>query len=93
SPMTDEEPPAQQLLRGSTTARCLSTSYFLSGLPGLNQPFPSSGYFPYYRTEGELCTDPVLEDRSFTRMKALEKKEGGQGGEIGIWSLRSSCLV
>ncbi|XP_030360304.1 uncharacterized protein LOC115615819 [Strigops habroptila] len=93
SPMTDEEPPAQQLLRDSTTAHCLSTSYFPSGLPGLDHLFGFSGYFPYYQTEGELCTDPVLEDRSFTGMEALENKEGGHGGEIDIWSLRSSCLV
>lgn len=93
SPMSDEEPPAQPLLRDSTTAHCLSTSYFPSGQPGLNQLFPSSGYFLYYRTEGELCTDPVLEGRFFTAMEALKNKEEGQGGETGIWSLSSSCLV
>ncbi|XP_062494048.1 uncharacterized protein LOC134173730 [Pezoporus occidentalis] len=93
SPTSDEEPPAQPLLRDSITAHCLSTSYFPSGLPALNQLFPSSGYFPYYRTEGELCTDPVLEGRFFIGMEALKNKEAGQGGETGIWSLSSSCLV
>ncbi|XP_061313024.1 uncharacterized protein LOC133271159 isoform X2 [Pezoporus flaviventris] len=93
SPMSDEEPPAQPLLRDSITAHCLSTSYFPSGLPALNQLFPSSGYFPYYRTEGELCTDPLLEGRFFIGMEALKNKEAGQGGEIGIWSLSSRCLV
>ncbi|XP_061207974.1 uncharacterized protein LOC133211548 isoform X1 [Neopsephotus bourkii] len=93
SPVSDEEPPAQPLLTDITTAHCLPTSYFPSRLPGPNQLFPSSGYFPYYETEGELCTDPVLEGRFFVGMKALKNKEAGQGGETDIWSVSSRCLV
>ncbi|KFQ88028.1 hypothetical protein N337_02994, partial [Phoenicopterus ruber ruber] len=88
-----EEPPALQLPRGSTSDRCLSTTSFPSRLPGLNRPFPSGGYLPCYRTEGELCVGPALGDTFFTRIEGLENKEGGQGGETGIWSLGASCLV
>ncbi|KAK4814793.1 hypothetical protein QYF61_027238 [Mycteria americana] len=93
SSMTDEEPRAHQVLRDSTSEHCLSRTSFPSGLPGLNQALPSVGYFPYYRTEGELCTGPALADRFFTGIEDLENKEGGQGGETGIWSLGSSCMV
>lgn len=93
SSMTDEEPTNLQLLRVNTLERCLSTISFPSGLTGLNQPFPSEGYFPYYRTEGELCIDPALGDRFFTRREGLENKEEGQEEEPGIWSLSGSCLV
>ncbi|KFW66169.1 hypothetical protein AS28_08186, partial [Pygoscelis adeliae] len=88
-----EDPTAHQFLRDSTSEHCPSTMAFPSGLPGLNQPFPFGGYFPYYRTEGELCTGPALGDRFFTGIEGLENKEGGQGGETGIWSLGASCLV
>ncbi|KFW95274.1 hypothetical protein N336_10275, partial [Phalacrocorax carbo] len=92
SSMTDEEPTAHQLLRDSTSEHCPSTTSFPSR-PSLNQPLPSGGYFPYYRTEGELCTGPALGDRFFTRTESLENKEEGQGGETGIWSLVASCEV
>lgn len=92
SSTTDEELPAHQLPR-DTSERCLSKISFSSGLPGLSQPFPSSGYVPYYRTEGELCIGPALGHRFFTRIEGLENKEGGQGEETGTWSLCSSCLV
>ncbi|KFQ08098.1 hypothetical protein N330_10804, partial [Leptosomus discolor] len=93
SPTTDEKPPAHQLLRDSTSEHCLPTTPFPSGLPRQHQPFPSDGYRPCYRTKGELCIGPALEDRFFTGIEGLENKEGGQGGEIGIWSLCASCLV
>ncbi|KFZ61411.1 hypothetical protein N321_14289, partial [Antrostomus carolinensis] len=86
-----EEPRAHQLL--STSEHSPSMTTFPRGLPGLNQHFLSIGYFPYYRTEGELCTDPILGDRFFTGIEDLENKEGGQGGEAGIWSLSARCLV
>ncbi|KFV56961.1 hypothetical protein N341_00648, partial [Tyto alba] len=93
SSVTNEEPPAHQLLRDNTSEQCLSLTSFPSELPGLNQPLPSSGYFPHYRTEGELCTGPALGDRFVTGREGLENKEGGQGRETGIWNLRASCLV
>lgn len=93
SSMTDEEPPAHQLLRDSTSEHCLSTISFPSGLSGLNQSSASGGYFHYYRTEGELCIGPAPGDRFFTGIEGLENEEGGQGGETGIWSLGASCLV
>ncbi|KFV07383.1 hypothetical protein N340_09426, partial [Tauraco erythrolophus] len=88
-----EEPTAHQLLRDCTSGCCLSMTSFPSGLPGLNQPFPFGGFFPYYRTEGELCTPPAMSDRFFTGIERLENEEGGQGGERGIWSFGTSCLV
>ncbi|KFP04324.1 hypothetical protein N300_08555, partial [Calypte anna] len=89
-----EEPTAQQLLGDITSEHCPQMSSFPSGLPGLNPPFPSTGYFPYHRTEGELCTDPAGEpDRFFTETEDLENEEGGQGKEIGFWGLYSSCLI
>ncbi|KGL86996.1 hypothetical protein N301_09276, partial [Charadrius vociferus] len=89
-----EEPPGHQLLRDSTSEHCPSTITFLSGLLGLNQPFPSGGHFPYYRSEGELCPDPALGDGFFTGTEGLENTEGGQGEEeMGIWSLCASCTV
>ncbi|XP_074694524.1 uncharacterized protein LOC141929237 isoform X1 [Strix aluco] len=93
SSTTDEEPPAHQLLRDSTSEHCLSKISLPSGLLDLNQPFSSSGYFPSYRTEGELCIGPALGDRFFTEKEGLENKEEGQGGETSIWSLSASCLV
>ncbi|KFQ06373.1 hypothetical protein N329_04038, partial [Haliaeetus albicilla] len=93
SSMTDEEPPDLQLLRVNTFEHCLSTISFPSGLTGLNQPFPSDGYFPCYRTEGKLCIGPALGGRFFTSREGLENKEGGQEEEPGIWSLSGSCLV
>ncbi|KFO83489.1 hypothetical protein N320_10239, partial [Buceros rhinoceros silvestris] len=93
SSTTDEEPPAHQLLRDTTSEHCLSTISFSSGLPGLNQPFPSSGYVPYYTTEGVLCIGPALGHRFFTGIEGLENKEGGQGEETDTWSLCGSCLV
>ncbi|XP_037253340.1 uncharacterized protein LOC119152314 [Falco rusticolus] len=93
SSMTDEEPPAHQLLRDSTSEHCLVTTSFPSGLPGPNQPCPSSGYLPYYRTEGGLCTGPALGDRFFTGTEGWENKEGGQREETTIWSLSASCLM
>ncbi|KFO13216.1 hypothetical protein N312_01904, partial [Balearica regulorum gibbericeps] len=88
SSVTDEEPTAHQLLRASTSEHCPSTISLPNGLP-----FPSGGYFPYYRTEGELCTGPAQGGRFFTRIEGLENKEGGQGGETEFWSLNASCLV
>ncbi|KFV50249.1 hypothetical protein N328_12390, partial [Gavia stellata] len=88
-----EEPTAHQLLRDSTSEHRPPTISFPSGLPGRNQPFPSGGYFPYYRTEAELCAGPALGDRFFTGIEGLENKEGGQGGEPDTWSLRASCLM
>ncbi|KFQ96367.1 hypothetical protein Y956_06225, partial [Nipponia nippon] len=88
-----EEPTVCQVLRDSTSEHRLSMTSLPSGLPGLNQPFPSGGYFPYYRTEGELCTAPALCDRFFTGTEGLENKEGEQEGETGSWSLGASCVV
>ncbi|KFW10659.1 hypothetical protein N327_03249, partial [Fulmarus glacialis] len=88
-----EEPTAHQLLRDSTSEHCPATTSFPSGLPGLHQPFPSGGYFPYYRTAGELCAGPALGDGFFTGTEGLENKEGGQGQETGSWRLGASCLV
>ncbi|KFR06843.1 hypothetical protein N306_11917, partial [Opisthocomus hoazin] len=88
-----EEPAAHQPLRDSTSEHSPSTISFPTGLPGLNQPFSSGGYFPYYRTEAVLCTGPALGDRFFTGTAGLENEEEGQGGETGTWSLRDSCLV
>ncbi|KFZ60134.1 hypothetical protein N338_01644, partial [Podiceps cristatus] len=91
SSTTDKEPPAQHLPRDGTSEHRLSTISFPSGLLALTQPFPL--YIPYYRTEGELYIGPALGDRFFTGIEGLENKEGGQGGETGIWSLGASCLV
>ncbi|KFQ69306.1 hypothetical protein N335_02324, partial [Phaethon lepturus] len=93
SSTTDEDPTAHQLLSNSTLEHCLSMTSSPSGLPGLNQPFPSSGYFPFYRTVGELHTGPAMGDRFFTGIEGLENKEGGRGGETGTWSFGASCLV
>ncbi|KFQ52099.1 hypothetical protein N334_02648, partial [Pelecanus crispus] len=95
SSMATEESTAHQLLRDSTSEHCPSTISFPSGLPGLlpDQPLPSNGYFPYYRTEGELCTGAALGDRFFTGIEGLENKEGGQEGGTGIWSLGANCVV
>ncbi|KFV09830.1 hypothetical protein N339_00969, partial [Pterocles gutturalis] len=87
------EPRAHQLLRDSTSGPCPPTISFSSRLPGLDQPLPSSGYCPYYWTEGLLCTGPALGDSFFTGMEGLEHTEGGQGGQTDIWSLGASCLV
>ncbi|KFW04424.1 hypothetical protein N326_08916, partial [Eurypyga helias] len=82
-----KEPTAHQLRRDSTLECCLPTPSFPGGLPGLDQPFP------YYRTEGKLCTSPATGDRFFTRIEGLESKEGGQGGQTGIWTFNASCVV
>ncbi|KFQ19952.1 hypothetical protein N332_08027, partial [Mesitornis unicolor] len=89
---TEKEPTAHQPLRGSTSEHCLSMT-FLSGLPGLNQFFPSSGYFPYSRTEGELCTVPAPGDRFLLKTEDSENEEGGQVEETDIKSLCPRCLV
>ncbi|KAK2540801.1 hypothetical protein Q9966_004504 [Columba livia] len=43
SSMTDKQPRVHHLLRDRTFGHCSSTISFSSGLPGLNQPFPSTG--------------------------------------------------
>lgn len=93
SSMTDKEPRVHHLLRDRTFGHCSSTISFSSGLPGLNQPFPSTGYFPYYRTEEELCPGPVLGDRFFPGIGGLVNKDGEERGETDIWSLSSNCLL
>nr|XP_021144943.1 uncharacterized protein LOC110359646 isoform X2 [Columba livia] len=93
SSMTDKQPRVHHLLRDRTFGHCSSTISFSSGLPGLNQPFPSTGYFPYYRTEEELCPSPVLGDRFFHGIGGLVNKDGEERGETDIWSLSSNCLL
>ncbi|KFO58293.1 hypothetical protein N302_12386, partial [Corvus brachyrhynchos] len=91
SSTSKEEPPAQQLLGASSSALCLPLASLPSELPHLNQPLPSSGYFPYYRTEAGI--GPAPRKGSFTRTEGLETKEGGQRGGPNVWNLCGSCLV
>ncbi|KAL2299422.1 hypothetical protein Nmel_014078 [Mimus melanotis] len=93
SPPSKEEPPAQELLGASSSALCLPMASFPSGLPLLDQHPPCTGYFPYYRTEGGICTGSLQRKGSFTRTEGLETKEGGQRGGSSVWNLRGSCLV
>lgn len=93
SPASKEEPPAQELLGGSSSALCLPTASLPRGLPHLSQPPPCSGYFPYYRTEGGICTGPSERKGSFTRVEVLETREGGQRRGSSVWNLRESCLM
>lgn len=93
SPGSKEEPPAQELLGASSSALCLPTASLPRGLPHLSQPPPCSGYFPYYRTEGGICTGPLQREGSFTRVEGLETRERGQRRGSGVWNLRESCLV
>ncbi|KFQ29317.1 hypothetical protein N331_07289, partial [Merops nubicus] len=92
SSMISEVPPAPQVLRDSPSEFCGSRISIPSGLPALNQTFPSCDYCTYYRREGELCVGPALEDRFFTKI-GLENKGGGQGGGPGVWSPCAGCLV
>ncbi|KFW79002.1 hypothetical protein N305_11410, partial [Manacus vitellinus] len=92
SPPTHGKKPSQQLpSEASTSELCPPSSP--SRLPPLSQPLPPSGYFPYYRTEGEICTGPAHGNGAFTGTEGLETKEGRQRGGAGIWSLGASCLV
>ncbi|KAJ7421962.1 hypothetical protein WISP_39880 [Willisornis vidua] len=59
SSTTCEKPPPHQLLRATTSELSLPMTSLPRGLPRLNQPLPCCGYFPYYRTEGEICTGPA----------------------------------
>ncbi|XP_053847298.1 uncharacterized protein LOC128814975 isoform X1 [Vidua macroura] len=93
SPTSKEKPPAQELLGASSSALHLPVPSFPSRLPHLKQPPPCSGYFPYYRTEGGICTGPLQRTESFTGIEGLETKGGGQRGGSSIWNLRDSCLV
>ncbi|KFU83918.1 hypothetical protein M959_09651, partial [Chaetura pelagica] len=93
SSLTSEEPTAHQELGAITSEHRPSATSFPRGLPGLSQPLPSRGFFPYCRTEGELCTDPAPGDRFFSRTEGLENQEGSQGEETGLWSLYSRCLI
>ncbi|KFV61267.1 hypothetical protein N307_10082, partial [Dryobates pubescens] len=83
-----EQPAAHQQPRESTSEHCQPTRSFPGRLPGVQQPLPAGGY---YRTEGELCTGPILEDSP--RMEVLESKEGGERAETSLWSLFTRCLV
>ncbi|KFP81611.1 hypothetical protein N311_10553, partial [Apaloderma vittatum] len=85
-----EEPPAHQLLGDPTSEHSLSVISCPSALPGLNQPFSSSGYYPYYRAEGKLCTDPTL---GVSGTEGWENKERDQGEETKFWHLGAGCLV
>ncbi|OWK60340.1 hypothetical protein RLOC_00007969 [Lonchura striata] len=93
SPTSKEEPPAQELLGASSPALHLPVPSFPSRLPELRQTPPCSGYFPYYRTEGCICTGPLPRTESLTRMESLETKEGGQREGSSIWNLHGNCLV
>nr|XP_030140031.3 uncharacterized protein LOC115497130 isoform X2 [Taeniopygia guttata]XP_030140032.3 uncharacterized protein LOC115497130 isoform X2 [Taeniopygia guttata] len=93
SPASKEEPPAQELLGAGSSALQLPAPSFPSRLPELEQPPPCSGYFPYYRTEGGICTGPLQRAESLTRTEGLEAKEGGQRGGSSIWNLHGNCLV
>ncbi|KFP80542.1 hypothetical protein N310_13592, partial [Acanthisitta chloris] len=92
SSTNDKEPPAHQLLRASSPEHCLPVLSFPSSLPCLDQVLPSSGYLPYYRTEGEICTGPAQWNGSLTGID-LETKEGYQRGGTDIWSLGVRCLM
>ncbi|XP_071879389.1 uncharacterized protein [Anas platyrhynchos] len=93
SSMSTAEPTSHELLRDRASEKCLPATSFPSWLLGLHQPFSCGGYFPYYRTEGELCISPALCDRFLTRIEMLENEEGGQEGETRIWNFGASCLV
>ncbi|XP_014803486.1 PREDICTED: uncharacterized protein LOC106891453 [Calidris pugnax] len=93
SSVADEGSSAHQLLRDSTSELAPSTTSFSRGLPGLNQTFSSGGYFPTYRTEGELCPDLAVGDGFLTETEDLENKEGEQEGETSIWDLCAGCAV
>lgn len=93
SSMSTAEPTSHEFLRDGASEKCLPATSFPSWLLGLHQPFSCGGYFPYYRTEGELCISPALCDRFLTRIEMLENEEGGQEGETRIWNFGASCLV
>ncbi|XP_046783161.1 uncharacterized protein LOC121106743 isoform X3 [Gallus gallus] len=93
SSMANVEPTSQQLLGGSTLGSCLPAFPHPTTPPGLDQPFSSSGYVPYYRTEAELCVGPAVCDRFLTRTEVLENEEGRWVEEKNAWNFGASCLV
>ncbi|XP_027499555.1 putative protein FAM47C [Corapipo altera] len=92
SPPTHGKKPSQQLPSGASSSELCPPSS-PSRLPPLSQPRPPSGYFPYYRTEGEICTGPAHGNGTFTGTEGPETKEGRQRGGAGFWSLSASCSV
>ncbi|POI31987.1 hypothetical protein CIB84_004262, partial [Bambusicola thoracicus] len=93
SSMANVEPTSQQLLGGSTLGSCLPTFPHPTTPPGLDQPFSSSGYVPYYRTEAELCIGPAVCDRFLTRTEVSENEEGRWVEEKNAWNFGAICLV
>ncbi|XP_039339855.1 uncharacterized protein LOC120369983 [Mauremys reevesii] len=93
SSMPSAEPSGSLLLTDSITENCGSEISLLNGLSRLNQPFSPTGYFPYYRTYGELI--PASHDGSSTSSTEVRVEVGSETAEKGKsrWDFSGSCAV
>ncbi|KAH1166718.1 hypothetical protein KIL84_015890 [Mauremys mutica] len=94
SSMPSAEPSGSLLLTDGITENCGSEISLLNGLSRLNQPFSPTGYFPYYRTYGELIS-PASHDGSSTSSTEVRVDVGSETTEKGKsrWDFSGSCAV
>ncbi|TFK09551.1 ATP-binding cassette sub-family A member 13 [Platysternon megacephalum] len=78
SSMPNVEPSGSLLLTDSITENGGSEISLLNGLSRLNQPFSPTGYFPYYRTYGELLISPASHDGFSTSSTEVRDDVGSE---------------
>ncbi|XP_042707433.1 uncharacterized protein LOC101938691 [Chrysemys picta bellii] len=95
SSMPSVKPSGSFLLTDSITENCGSEISLLNGLSRLNQPFSPTGYFPYYRTYGELLISPASHDGFSTSSTEVRDDVGSETAGKGKsrWDFSGSCAV
>ncbi|CAM4711433.1 unnamed protein product [Lepidochelys kempii] len=94
SSMPSVEPSDSLLLNNSIAENCGSEISLLNGLSRLNQPFSPTGYFPYYRTYGELLLSPAPHDGFSTSTEAQDDVGSETAGKgKSRWDFSGSCAV
>nr|XP_025036985.1 uncharacterized protein LOC112544638 [Pelodiscus sinensis] len=80
------------LLTDSIVGHCASEISLLNGLLMRNQPFSSTGYFPYYRTYGELLFSPAPQD-GYSISTDAQAGVSSETAEKSRWYFSGSCAV
>ncbi|KAG6941158.1 hypothetical protein G0U57_007256 [Chelydra serpentina] len=94
SSMPSVEPSGPLLSTDSIADNCGSEILLLNGLSRLNQPFSPTGYFPYYRTYGELLISPATHDGISTSTDAQDDVGSETAGKgKSLWNFSGSCAV